>query len=51
MEQILGKYNRDAVRELGEAAQHVVDGLAAMEISFHSDALGMDGLRLPQGTH
>ncbi|MEU7322499.1 hypothetical protein AB0465_14450 [Streptomyces griseoviridis] len=49
VEQILGNYNRDAVRELGEAAQHVVDGLVAMDISFHPDALGMDGLRLPQG--
>ncbi|MCM2392631.1 PcfJ domain-containing protein [Streptomyces albipurpureus] len=51
VEQILGKYNRDAVRELGEAAQQVVDGLGAMEVGFHSDALGMDGLRLPQRTH
>ncbi|MFD7661317.1 PcfJ domain-containing protein [Streptomyces sp. NPDC059788] len=51
VEQILGKYNRDAVRELGEAAQQVVDGLVAMDFSFHSDALGMDGLRLPQRTH
>lgn len=51
VEQILGKYNRDAVRELGAAAQQVVDGLGAMEISFHSDALGMDGLRLPQMAH
>ncbi|WP_405824235.1 PcfJ domain-containing protein [Streptomyces sp. NBC_00838] len=51
VEQILGKYNRDAVRELGAAAQQVVDGLGAMEISFHSNALGMDGLRLPQRTH
>ncbi|MGW0898613.1 hypothetical protein ACWD0G_16700 [Streptomyces goshikiensis] len=51
VEQILGKNNRDAVRELGEAAQQVVDGLVAMEVSFHSDALGMDGLRLPQRTH
>ncbi|MFD4242753.1 hypothetical protein ACFWP3_14300 [Streptomyces sp. NPDC058525] len=51
VEQILGKNNRDAVRELGEAAQQVVDGLDAMEISFHSDALGMDRLRLPQRTH
>ncbi|MFJ1954421.1 hypothetical protein ACIOGT_24695 [Streptomyces microflavus] len=51
VEQILGKYNRDAVRELGEAAQQVVDGLCAMEVSFHSDALGMGGLRLPQKNH
>lgn len=51
VEQILGKNNRDAVRELGEAAQQVVDGLVAMEVSFHSDALGMDGLRVPQRTH
>ncbi|MFE7121982.1 PcfJ domain-containing protein [Streptomyces sp. NPDC057654] len=51
VEQILGKYNRDAVRELGVAAQQVVDGLAAMNVSFDSDALGMDGLRLPQRTH
>ncbi|WP_338675937.1 hypothetical protein V1460_25435 [Streptomyces sp. SCSIO 30461] len=51
VEQILGKYNRDAVRELGEAAQQVVDGLVAMGISFHSGALGMDGLPLPQRTH
>ncbi|MER6520033.1 hypothetical protein ABT246_24660 [Streptomyces sp. NPDC001553] len=51
VEQILGKYNRDAVRELGEAAQQVVDGLDAMEVSFRSDALGMGGLRLPQKTH
>ncbi|MEV0443486.1 hypothetical protein AB0I84_13100 [Streptomyces spectabilis] len=50
VEQILGKNNRDAVRELGEAAQQVVNGLVAMEISFHSDALGLDGLRLPQMT-
>ncbi|MYR63180.1 hypothetical protein GTY54_45600 [Streptomyces sp. SID625] len=48
--QILGKYNCDAVRELGEAAQHVVDGLAAMGISFPTDALGIRGLRLPQMT-
>ncbi|MFD9868510.1 PcfJ domain-containing protein [Streptomyces niveus] len=51
VEQILGKYNRDAVRELGAPAQQVVDRLGAMEISFHSNALGMDGLRLPQRTH
>ncbi|MFD3970176.1 PcfJ domain-containing protein [Streptomyces cyaneofuscatus] len=51
VEQILGKYNRDAVRELGEAAQQVVDGLGAMEVSFHSDALGMGGLRLPHKNH
>ncbi|MFB7594623.1 hypothetical protein [Streptomyces sp. NPDC056160] len=51
VEQILGKNNRDAVRELGQAAQQVVDGLCAMNVSFHSDALGMDGLRLPQKTH
>jgi hypothetical protein len=51
VEQILGKNNRDAVRELGEAAQQVVDGLGAMEVCFHSKALGMDGLRLPQRTH
>ncbi|MFM9539994.1 hypothetical protein [Streptomyces turgidiscabies] len=51
VEQILGKYNRDAERELGEAAQQVVDGLVAMEVSFHSHALGMGGLRLPQRTH
>ncbi|WP_093802237.1 hypothetical protein [Streptomyces sp. Wb2n-11] len=51
VEQILGKNNRDAVRELGEAAQQVVDGLVAMEVRFHLDALGMDGLRLPQRTH
>jgi hypothetical protein len=51
VEQILGKNNRDAVRELGEAAQQVVDGLVAMEVSFHSDALGMGGLRVPQRTH
>ncbi|MDQ0779009.1 hypothetical protein QF026_007475 [Streptomyces aurantiacus] len=38
------------MRELGVAAQQVVDGLVAMEVSFHSDALGMDGLRLPQRT-
>ncbi|MDX3020037.1 hypothetical protein [Streptomyces acidiscabies] len=51
VEQILGNYNRDAVRELGEAAQQVVDGLVAMDVSFHSAALGMNGLRLPQRTH
>ncbi|MFK0154142.1 PcfJ domain-containing protein [Streptomyces sp. NPDC090493] len=51
VEQILGKYNRDAVHELGEAAQQVVDGLVAMEVGFHPDALGADGLRLPQRTH
>jgi hypothetical protein len=51
VEQILGKNNRDAVRELGDAAQQVVDGLVAMEVSFHSDALGMAGLRLPHKTH
>ncbi|MFG3403697.1 PcfJ domain-containing protein [Streptomyces sp. NPDC048142] len=51
VEQILGKYNRDAVRELGEAAQQVVDGLSAMEVSFYSDALGMGGLRLPHKNH
>ncbi|MFK0179629.1 PcfJ domain-containing protein [Streptomyces xanthochromogenes] len=51
VEQILGKNNRDAVSELGEAAQQVVNGLLAMDVSFHSDALGMYGLRLPQRTH
>ncbi|MFI1408825.1 hypothetical protein ACH4Y0_02630 [Streptomyces sp. NPDC020707] len=51
VEQILGKNNRDALRELGEEAQQVVDGLVAMDVSFHSDALGTAGLRLPQRTH
>ncbi|MFD8609481.1 hypothetical protein [Streptomyces sp. NPDC059631] len=51
VEQILGKYNQDALRELGEAAQQVVDGLGAMGVGFRSDALGMRGLRLPQNTH
>ncbi|KAB7835919.1 PcfJ domain-containing protein [Streptomyces mobaraensis] len=51
VEQILGKNNRDAVRELGEAAQQVVDGLSAMEVNFQPEALGMAGLRLPQRTH
>ncbi|MFC9755195.1 hypothetical protein [Streptomyces sp. NPDC056921] len=50
VEQILGKYNQDALRELGEAAQQVVDGLGAMGVGFRSDALGMSGLRLPQTT-
>ncbi|MEW1548421.1 hypothetical protein [Streptomyces tsukubensis] len=50
VEQILGKYNQDALRELGEAAQQVVDGLGAMGVGFRSDALGMHGLRLPQRT-
>ncbi|KOT51132.1 MULTISPECIES: hypothetical protein [Streptomyces] len=51
VEQILGKNNRDAECELGEAAQQVVDGLGAMGVSFRSNAWGMDGLRLPQRTH
>ena len=48
VEQILGKNNRDVVRELKGAAQQVVDGLVALGISFHPDALGMRELRLPQ---
>lgn len=48
VEQILGTNNRDAVRELGDAAQQVVDALAGLGIRFHPDALGMRGLRLLQ---
>lgn len=48
VEQILGKNNRDAVRELKGAAQQVVDGLVALGLSFQPDALGMRELRLPQ---
>lgn len=50
VEQILGKNNRDAVRELGDTAQQVVDGLVALGITFRSQALGMRGLRLPVKT-
>ena len=46
VEQILGKNNRDAVRELKEAAQQVVDGLAALGLGFHPDALGMRDLQV-----
>jgi hypothetical protein len=46
VEQILGKNNRDAVRELKGTAQQVVDGLVALGLSFHPDALGMRELRL-----
>jgi len=46
VEQIVGKNNRDAVRELGDAAQQVVDGLTALGIPFQDEALGMRGLRL-----
>ena len=47
VEQILGKNNRDAVRELGDAAQQVVDGLTGLGIPFQDEALGTRGLRVP----
>lgn len=50
VEQILGKNNRDVVRELKEAAQQVIDGLAALGLSFHPDALGMRSLKVPANT-
>lgn len=46
VEQILGKNNRDAVRELGDTAQQVVDGLAGLGLRFPRHALGMNGLRV-----
>lgn len=49
VQQLLGKHNRDAVDELGDDAQGVVDALSAPGVEFDQRPLGCAGLRLPQG--